>query len=138
MKYEELITKNQADLVTIGERIRKRRKELGLTQLDLAIASGYARSSSIQKIESGSRNLPTAQLESIAKALFVSSSFLCGNETYPTDIEGKERVFQRELLQAFRLLDDYDKSAVIDLAKALYKHSTKRAKDMQEENSGKE
>lgn len=129
MKNEELTAKNQNDLKRIGERIRERRKELGLTQTELAIAAGYAHASSIQKIEAGNRNLPTAQLEAIANALFTSSSYLCGNETFPTDITERERTFQQELFQVIRLMDDYEKWMLLDLAKAVYKNSTRRTKE---------
>ena len=129
MKKDELIAKNKNDLKTIGERIKTRRKELGLTQTDLAIKTGYAHASSIQKIEAGNRNLPTAQLESIANALFTSSSYLCGNESFPTNIEEKDREFQQNLMQIVRLMDDYEKAVLLDCARSIYRHSTERTRD---------
>jgi len=129
LKQETLIEKNKADLERIGERIRNRRKELGLTQTELAIAAGYAHASSIQKIEAGYRNLPTAQLEAIANALFTSSSYLCGNESFPTNIGEEDARCQQELMQVYRLLDSNERKLLVDMAKAIYKNSTARTRE---------
>ena len=45
-------------MTTIGDRIKSRREELGLTQDDLALKLGYKSRSSINKIEKDGRNLP--------------------------------------------------------------------------------
>ena len=63
----------------IGERIRNRRLELGLTQDEVAKKTGYKSRSSINKIEC-SRNLPLSKVEKMAKALECTPSFLMGWE----------------------------------------------------------
>ena len=63
--------------MTIGDRIKKRRLELNMTQEELAKKAGYKSRSSIQKIES-SRDLPVDKIEIIAKSLDVSPSYLMG------------------------------------------------------------
>ena len=63
--------------MTIGERIKNRRIELGITQDELAIKTGYKSRSSINKIES-SRNLPITKVEQMAKALECAPSYLMG------------------------------------------------------------
>ena len=55
--------------MTIGDRIRTRREELGLTQKELAERLGYKTKSSITKIEAGDNNLPITKVAKIAKAL---------------------------------------------------------------------
>ena len=70
----------------IGERIRARREELGMSQDELARAAGYKSRSSINKIEVDGRNLPQSKLMDIAKALHVSPMYLLGWE----DEEGNE------------------------------------------------
>lgn len=65
--------------MNIGERIRNRRIELGLTQDEVAKKTGYKSRSSINKIES-SRNLPLSKVEKMAKALECTPSFLMGWE----------------------------------------------------------
>jgi len=65
--------------MTIGERIRNRRKELNMTQDELAKKAGYKSRSSINKIEL-SRDLPLKKISQVAKALEISPSQLAGWE----------------------------------------------------------
>ena len=64
----------------IGEKIRRRREELNMTQDDLARAAGYKSRSSINKIEIDGRGLPQNKIVDIAKALRVTPSYLMGWE----------------------------------------------------------
>ena len=63
--------------MTIGERIKQRRLELGYTQDELAKKCGYKSRSSINKIEL-SRALPLPKVTLMAKALECSESYLMG------------------------------------------------------------
>ena len=65
--------------MTIGERIKSKRLELGLTQDELAKKAGYKSRSSINKIEL-SRDLPLDKIEKVAKILECSPSYLMGWE----------------------------------------------------------
>lgn len=53
----------------IYKRIRLRREELGYSQDILAQKLGYKSRSSINKIESGTNDIPQSKIEEIAKAL---------------------------------------------------------------------
>lgn len=64
----------------IGERIRRRREELDMTQDELARAAGYKSRSSINKIEVDGRGLPQNKIIDIARALKVTPSYLMGWE----------------------------------------------------------
>ena len=64
----------------IGERIRRRREELDMTQDELARAAGYKSRSSINKIEIDGRGLPQKKIADIARALKVTPSYLMGWE----------------------------------------------------------
>lgn len=64
--------------MTIGERIKKRREELGLTQEELAQKLGYASRSSINKIELNERNLKQSKIKAIADALNTTPSYIMG------------------------------------------------------------
>lgn len=57
--------------MTMGERIRSRRTELGLSQEDLAWQTGYRDKSAISKIELGINDIPVRQLRKLANALCV-------------------------------------------------------------------
>ena len=61
----------------MGERIRERRIELGLSQEQLAKKVGYKSRSSINKIEL-SRDLPLNKIRMMATALDVDPGYICG------------------------------------------------------------
>jgi transcriptional regulator with XRE-family HTH domain len=60
----------------IGDRIRKRRLELDMTQDELAKSAGYASRVSINKIELDGRKIPQNRIKLIAKALKTTPSYL--------------------------------------------------------------
>ena len=63
-------------MVDVGKKIRNRRKQLGMSQDDLAHKLGYKGRTSINKIELGGSDLPIDKLPEIAKALGVSINYL--------------------------------------------------------------
>lgn len=65
--------------MTVGDRIKQRRLELGLSQEEVALKAGYKSRSSVNKLE-GSRNLPLSKVEKMAIALECSPSYLMGWE----------------------------------------------------------
>lgn len=64
--------------MTIGERIKQRRIELGMSQEQLAHKLGYKSRSSVNKIELGAQNLTQPKIESIAKALDTTPDYIMG------------------------------------------------------------
>ena len=62
----------------IGENIAKRRKELGLTQEDLAARMGYKSKSSINKIEMGVNDIPQSKVVAFAEVLHTTPAYLMG------------------------------------------------------------
>lgn len=72
---------------TIGEKIRARREELGLTQERLAEILGYKNKSSIAKIEAGAADVPRSKVDAFASALSLSPEVLMG---WPADDERRE------------------------------------------------
>lgn len=65
----------------IGERIRERREQLGLSQDDLAKLMGYKSRSTINKIESGVNDITQSKVVAFAKALETTPAYLMGWET---------------------------------------------------------
>ena len=65
--------------MTIGDRIKQKRLELGMTQTELAKKAGYKSRSSINKIEC-SRDLPLSKVKKVASLLECSPSYLMGWE----------------------------------------------------------
>lgn len=64
--------------VKVGERIRQRRTDLGMTQEDLAKRLGYGSRTAITKIESSDRGLPQKKIKQIAEVLKTTPSYLMG------------------------------------------------------------
>ena len=64
--------------MTIGDRIRQRRKELGLTQEELANKMGYSSRTAISNVEKGGEDLTSTRIEKYAKALECTPSYLMG------------------------------------------------------------
>lgn len=62
----------------IGERILQRRKELGLTQEELAMRMGYKSKSTINKIEKGYNDVSQSNVVKFAEALGVTAAYLMG------------------------------------------------------------
>lgn len=60
----------------IGDRIRKRREFLGMTQDELSQKVGYKSRSSINKIEMNENDIPQSKIVEIAKALDIKPSVL--------------------------------------------------------------
>lgn len=69
----------------IHDNIKKRRTELGMSQIELAERVGYKTPSTIAKIESGDRNFPQSKLMLFASALNVDPLWLLGYEAVPPD-----------------------------------------------------
>lgn len=62
----------------IGDRIKKRREELGMSQEELARKVGYKSRSSVNKIEIDGRGLPQNKIVIFAKALETTPAYLMG------------------------------------------------------------
>lgn len=66
--------------MSIGERIKARRLELGMTQSELAKKLGYTDRASVSRVEAGQINLPQSRIVQFAEALRVSPSYIMGWE----------------------------------------------------------
>lgn len=63
-------------LAKFGERVKAYRTALGMSQQELAEASGYTSRTSIAKIEAGKTDVPRAKVDALAAALEVSPTEL--------------------------------------------------------------
>lgn len=66
--------------MTVGNRIKQRRLELGLTQTELAERMGYSGKTSVCMAEKGGDNITTTKVRKFADALGVSFRYLMGYE----------------------------------------------------------
>lgn len=69
----------------IGDKIKKRREELGMSQMDLALKVGFTSRSAITKVEKNINGVTGTKVEQFAKALNTTPSYLMGwDETTDT------------------------------------------------------
>lgn len=101
----------------IGERIRIRREELGMSQEELAKAIGYKSRSSINKIEIDGRGLPQGKVVAIAKALHVTPAYLMGWEE--ADSTAKNDAEADWILDQLRVLTDRNRQRLMDFIEML-------------------
>ena len=69
----------------VGERIKARRKELKLTQRELAARMGYANVSSIARIERGEADLLQSRISDFARVLGTTPLHLMGWDVKPEE-----------------------------------------------------
>jgi len=94
---------------TIYNRIEKRRKELGMSQDELALLVGYKEKSSISHIEKGRKDIPQTKIVAFAKALKTTPSYLMDGydlETIYNQIMNMDRFDQMILIN--RLIKMYN------------------------------
>ncbi|CAL7910398.1 helix-turn-helix domain-containing protein [Fusobacterium necrophorum] len=70
--------------MTLGDRVKRKREELKLSQEELAEKMGYKSKTSIHKIEQNITDLPLSKVEELSKVLRVSTSYLMGWEEEST------------------------------------------------------
>ena len=111
-------------MVNIGKNIMRTRKELGMTQEELARRVGYKTKSAINKIELGVRDLPQKKIVAFAQALGVSPGHLMGWDQEPEDLGAlAAKVLQEpallRLVQDYLSLDQSEQATVSSLVSSL-------------------
>lgn len=76
----------------IYSNIKNRREAIGMSQTELAEASGYSGKSAIARIESGQLDIPQSKIKAIAKALRLSPAQLFDGDLLSIEEEEKELV----------------------------------------------
>lgn len=107
----------ELDMQTIGNRIKERRKELNLTQLDIKAKVGIS-SGNISDIERGNRLPAASTLVQLAEALECSVDYiLTGDspikEKFELSVIGKTA---HELLDLFYILSSEDQDELLMIA----------------------
>lgn len=86
------------------EKAKARRKELGLTQEDLAKRLGYSEKSAISKIENGKNDLPLDKFQDLARALDISPTDLIDEPFHNAEQEQKHYYIDEEARQLAEFL----------------------------------
>ena len=101
---------------TVGDRILQRRKELNLTQEEVAKRMGYKSKSTINKIEMGINDIPQSKIVKFAEVLFTTPSFLMGwDEEENSPEEPKLTEGEKVLLELFRRVPEEHQRMLLDM-----------------------
>lgn len=120
--------------MTIYERIKNRRIELGMSQQELADKVGYKTKSAINKIELGWRDISQSKILAFAEALQTTPSYLLGYDAKGKNKEivktQKEEFTEEEkfIINKYRSLDDYGKKLVNLVVDEEYRRINKKIK----------
>lgn len=100
--------------MSIGERIKQRRIELGLSQTELAHRLGNKSRASVCTVEKDKEDLTTDRIRKYADALETTPAYLMGWGT-PTVRPMDLTDIEREIISSFRNADDGIKNSVLIL-----------------------
>ena len=89
---------------TVGENILLRRKQLGLTQEELAKRMGYKSKSTINKIELGINDIPQSKIVQFADVLCTTPAHLMG--WVDEDVEKKNSPSETDLSEGEQMILD--------------------------------
>ena len=92
--------------MTVGEKIKQRRIELGMSQEELAEKCDLTNRSSISKIEASVNGISLKKIRLLSKALDVSEAYLLGYDETNNDLE-------HILLMNFRQLSIENKNKIL-------------------------
>jgi transcriptional regulator with XRE-family HTH domain len=113
---------------TVGENILLMRKQLGLTQEELAKRMGYKSKSTINKIELGINDIPQSKIAQFAEVLCTTPARLMGwdeeEKTPPTD-ENELTDGEKMLLDLFRQIPEEQQQVFLDMGR-VYANSLKK------------
>ena len=98
--------------MSIGQRIKSRREELGMSQEDLAHRIGYKSKSSINKIELDIQQLRQSKIKQIADALETTTDYIMGWSERKNDEPKEKDVY--ELVQLYSKLNEAGKNKIME------------------------
>lgn len=110
--------------MNIGERIKRKREELNMSQDELARKLGYKSRSSINKIERDASGLPQNKIAAIAAALDTTPSYIMGWEGNTENIASFHAKILKdiplmEMIEEYYKLSAKNQKVVRDLVRSL-------------------
>lgn len=103
---------------SIGEKISLRRKELGITQEELAKRMGYTSKSTINKIELGINDISQSKIVKFAEVLATTPSYLMGYEDYIEKSAPTLTEYEQLILEIFRQIPEDQQRVFIEMGRA--------------------
>ena len=108
---------------TVGQNILRMRKEMGMTQEELAKRMGYTSKSSINKIEMGINDIPQSKIVKFAEVLCTTPAHIMGwtekaDEPKNSPDQLKLTEGEQKLLELFRLIPEENRAMVLEMIRA--------------------
>ena len=103
--------------MTVGERIKQRRLELGLSQDELAKKVGYKSRSSINKIETGAQQLRQSKIKAVADALDTTVNYILGIDTKADSQKDYLDNYMDQIKDIISEMDDAQKENALRLSR---------------------
>lgn len=111
-------------MTIVGEKIKARRKELQMSQRELAERTGYSNHSTITRIEAGKVDLPQSRIAQFAEVLGTTPGHLMGWDMEPEELGGLAAEVLMDpavtnMMQEYMELSEADKFMVRTLVSSL-------------------
>lgn len=116
--------------MAIGDRIRIRREELGLTQQQLADRLGYKSKTTINKIESGINGISQKRIVAFAHALNTTIEYLMEMDDVEESEQHKYYYNEETAKIAQEIFDNKDLHALLDSARGNKPENLRLAAEM--------
>ena len=121
--------KDKELLIEIGNNIKARRKELGMSQMELAKKVGYTSKATLSLIENGKRDISTPQLKKLANALDTSIDNILGIDK-KVDLQISSRkaydLIHEQIISYYLKLTDENKTIAENYLKFLLENQNKK------------
>ena len=109
--------------MNIGEKIKQRRLEIGMSQRELARKMGYSDNSTLNRIEKGTVDVSQAKVVQFAKALNVSIAYLMDwEEDEKSTDEQMLTDAEKKLLSLFRQVPEEMQDVVLEMVQVFLKN----------------
>lgn len=108
--------------MTVGQRIRIKRLEQGMSQTDLAKKMGYTSKAAISKVEVNDEDMSLARVKKFADALNVSPGYLMGwsDERGNPNPPKQPDIYHSQFDALVERLNDGQKAQLLAVAKAMF------------------
>lgn len=108
---------------TVGDRILYMRKQVGLTQEELAKKMGYKSKSTINKIELGINDIPQSKIFQFAEVLGTTPAYLMGWDEEEKNSPDKVELTEGEKvwMELYHKLSDETRVVLVNMAEAFEK-----------------
>jgi transcriptional regulator with XRE-family HTH domain len=107
---------------TVGDRILCMRKQVGLTQEELAKKMGYKSKSTINKIELGINDIPQSKIFQFAEVLGTTPAYLMGWDEEENSLDKVELTEGEKVwMELYHKLSDETRVVLVNMAEAFEK-----------------